>query len=846
MNSILHEGGAYGHLMHLYDNRDLTFAELKKVLSAASRGKLEKATEKTDGMNLVFSWSVPENRLKVARSGGDIKGGGMDAAKLAARFQDRGNITEAFNSAFKVLADAISTIPDAVKIKVFGKDANFWYSIEVIYSLNPNVINYDKNYLVFHAHGYMYLDKSGNVMQETDAVGIDLLEAYIEKMQAAVAKSSWQISAPQIARFKSLSDKSILASAVAKISAAQASAGVSDSGTIDDYLHVLFTREASKLKFPKNVTSAIVSRCLGDPGAPGLVEIKKLVGKEGYLATSEFVKSSQAMLTSFIEPIEMAIHEFSVELLKGLKSVMVASHDEEVQRLKSEVSAAIAAIEASGNQQAIDVLDKQLRKLGGIDKIASSAEGVVFRYKGNAYKFTGSFAPVNQILGLFKYGRKGVKITPTVQTSENLRRLIRRLIETAPPTFKSPSAEFDDLEMLAKKEYELAKAQLKAWDDADQAIKTWEAAGGKKTGKPKPKYPDGMSSSSRQKLTAKFERAEEIYADYDPAVKKYVSRRTASAATKNYDPADVPDQSKPQITDIGDVKAFVWYPWPGNISSHSKTKYDDPNKRKVGIGPGEEWLAGYFGGNVMGPSRSYDLVTKDGKRWEVKALERPSETIRPGTEGRRAIEAARRRLNSILLQMRNFIVVAKNLGFMDDMSHADRSLMLKYVNEFLEDNYDWIVTAGEVSIERIVALRSTLKTINDYCATTGVGDIKKTTGDVIGLNDREINVDKQTFIDVTKRVEKSTGQKDLLSQINKDERLLSTLKDKAFTKRSEFLDEWYESVDVNKVFEDVDGVFVVNTKGFVMIPKSRLKEGLKFLKISQGTPRFALRIPHGP
>src|SRR3990167_1706596 len=109
-------GGAYGHLMHLYDNRELTFVELKSVLSSASRGKLEKATEKTDGMNLVFSWSVLENRLKVARSAGDIKGGGMDAAKLAARFQDRGNITEAFNNAFSVLAQAIGVISDNVKV----------------------------------------------------------------------------------------------------------------------------------------------------------------------------------------------------------------------------------------------------------------------------------------------------------------------------------------------------------------------------------------------------------------------------------------------------------------------------------------------------------------------------------------------------------------------------------------------------------------------------------------------------------------------------------------------------------------------------------------------------------
>jgi hypothetical protein len=42
--------------------------------------------------------------------------------------------------------------------------------------------------------------------------------------------------------------------------------------------------------------------------------------------------------------------------------------------------------------------------LGGFDKIVPN-EGIVFVYGGNTYKLTGAFAPLNQILGIFKYGR---------------------------------------------------------------------------------------------------------------------------------------------------------------------------------------------------------------------------------------------------------------------------------------------------------------------------------------------------------------------------------------------------------------------------------------------------------
>ena len=36
---------------------------------------------------------------------------------------------------------------------------------------------------------------------------------------------------------------------------------------------------------------------------------------------------------------------------------------------------------------------------------AAPSEGLVFKFKGKVYKFTGFFAPINQILGLEKFSR---------------------------------------------------------------------------------------------------------------------------------------------------------------------------------------------------------------------------------------------------------------------------------------------------------------------------------------------------------------------------------------------------------------------------------------------------------
>ena len=46
----------------------------------------------------------------------------------------------------------------------------------------------------------------------------------------------------------------------------------------------------------------------------------------------------------------------------------------------------------------------RLDRIGGIESIFPT-EGIVFKYKGKIYKLTGTFAAINQLLGIMKYGR---------------------------------------------------------------------------------------------------------------------------------------------------------------------------------------------------------------------------------------------------------------------------------------------------------------------------------------------------------------------------------------------------------------------------------------------------------
>jgi hypothetical protein len=58
---LLLEGGAYGHMAHPFDDKDLTFKDLKNIIDMGLGGQLNRednVTEKLDGQNLMISWKA--------------------------------------------------------------------------------------------------------------------------------------------------------------------------------------------------------------------------------------------------------------------------------------------------------------------------------------------------------------------------------------------------------------------------------------------------------------------------------------------------------------------------------------------------------------------------------------------------------------------------------------------------------------------------------------------------------------------------------------------------------------------------------------------------------------------
>lgn len=399
--AIISEGGAAGHLMHLYENPNLTLGEIKNILKNASNGKLERATEKLDGMNLVFTWNNSDFSLRVARNAGDIKSGGMSAQDLAQKFEGRGGIEEAFNQAYQVLEESITALNSKDIKEIFGEAGDIWYSIEVIYSKNPNVIHYDSNVIVIH-DSPVFETSNGKIENLGADPRAKLLSEKVDNMQNKISRKDWSIHGPALVAMKDISDGKALSSALNKIDSAMSRAGVDETSTIQDYT-VSFIKNMDELQgLSDNIATDVAKRISKTADSLNLRDLKKKYP----LKKDEIdllVKSEKSILKKALAPLDKAIGDFAIKVLEGLESVFIADNPAEVSRLQDATSEAIDALMGSGDPASIDFLQTQLKRLGSVKNIKSAMEGIVFIYGGNAYKFTGAFASANQILGYLRY-----------------------------------------------------------------------------------------------------------------------------------------------------------------------------------------------------------------------------------------------------------------------------------------------------------------------------------------------------------------------------------------------------------------------------------------------------------
>jgi hypothetical protein len=399
--SLIMEGGAYGHMNHPFDiEMNLTFGDLKQIVVRALNGDLELAREKTDGQALAVSWV--SGRLVAARNKSHLKNkgaGAMTIGQVADKFAGRGGLTDAYNFAMQDLSKAIGALSEPQRKKVF-KDGACFMNLEVIYPTSVNVIPYNQPLLVFH--GTFEYDDAGTIIGENQEAA-KVLGGMIKQVNAHV-QSKYTIQGPPINKLpKSEHLSKLQGKYLGMITKLQNEFKLSDSDGVADYHQAWWTdfveKKAKKLDYQQKI--GLIKRwAFGDKGFR-IAEITD--DKIRAWADTTDKQDQQKIGKQNLMRFEEIFLGVGADVLSFMDSVLTANPDSAKRQMVARLQSTISQVKASGDPKKIAKLKLELSRLnalGGFEKIVPN-EGIVFVYSGNTYKLTGAFAPLNQILGIF-------------------------------------------------------------------------------------------------------------------------------------------------------------------------------------------------------------------------------------------------------------------------------------------------------------------------------------------------------------------------------------------------------------------------------------------------------------
>ena len=402
-------GGLGGHMAHLSEDLDLTFQDIIDVLGKVARADIKNTTEKVDGQNLFLSVDSM-GLIRTARNSSDIKRGGMTPEEYIEKW--RGHPAEsAFTNGFRALTTALKRLDPQTLQNLFSGGERY-INMEIMYPENPNIIHYAAPQVVLHGLKYVGSKEDKEEQKRLEDLAdeaFDELVSLVDAAEATVGEELWTINGPKIVELRRLADGTALAEVEEQIREFARPLGV--DATLKDLVKLYLRQFAREEGLPDDITDSMMM-LLFDPEKAAKKGIKASSLKKGLSPDLKAVVSklgtktnSKKVIASILQPLEVAISDFAIEVLRGLQSFFVSEHDKEILRMQQELQQSIEHLQALSDQGDVkmgELIDKQLAKLKKVENVASTLEGVVFEYppgSGKVYKLTGAFAMANQIIG---------------------------------------------------------------------------------------------------------------------------------------------------------------------------------------------------------------------------------------------------------------------------------------------------------------------------------------------------------------------------------------------------------------------------------------------------------------
>ena len=389
---LLLEGGQSGHMAHIIDYDDFTRDDLIELVEHLFDGKIEDITEKIDGTNIQATMNC-DGEVVFIRNKGDLNSerGGMTIQDMASKWASKPSVMQTFITA----GQTIQKVFNKIGMDFFNpnSDTRLTVNCECVIAGTTNIIPYATDQVDFHDIWVYKKGIGGWKHEEVTKKGLDVIENACKDIEGAqltpkiiiqVTKDSEKLKNQYIKEINKLFGKNL---------------------TIREWKYDRFFELISKeYKWMLDGRyDELYARWFDGDKKMNLRELKKvyannidelmLLDKKGY----------KNIVGEVVEPLDtlfLKLGNSIIRLCNGL--INGGANAEVINQLKRDMEGIVKDVEREGTEEVKQKLANQMKRMimiGGTDSI-NSAEGIVFSYKGKTMKATGSFATMNQILGL--------------------------------------------------------------------------------------------------------------------------------------------------------------------------------------------------------------------------------------------------------------------------------------------------------------------------------------------------------------------------------------------------------------------------------------------------------------
>ena len=392
---MLFEGGLAGHMSHPFDYTDFTCNDFIELIDSLFSGKIENMKEKLDGTNINATVNT-RGEVVYIRNNTDLNSerGGMTIDDMKKRWESLPAVAANFVNGGKILKKILSKVDN----KFFNPapDVRVVVNCECIKAGATNVMLYNADRVAVHGTAtYKFENGKWNEVERSEGIP---REIEIASRNIAEATPRPQLIINSVEKAQQYKTKFI-----SDITRMFNDEGLDKTATLEQYKKKRFDDIAPEWM---DDTMLFFNRWFNNDKSTNLTSIKKRY-KEHASEISQLDKNEyKNYIIRVMKPIDtlfLRIGNALISICDGFTNK--GNEDDVVAKLTDTLKSTVAELRANASDTTRNKLEYELSRLQELDNKINAEEGITFMYKGRLMKLTGSFAPLNQILGTIKFNR---------------------------------------------------------------------------------------------------------------------------------------------------------------------------------------------------------------------------------------------------------------------------------------------------------------------------------------------------------------------------------------------------------------------------------------------------------